>query len=184
MWVRSFNIILHISFFWHAFDFRLLVVLVSLCFLGAGFNCCTIWFMLATINIWCWNQHFACFFARKIFFKLIGTHCVFEADTIVVCLRCMFCVFSSITRWHKPSLQVPRADTRLTVYRPLQVPSGKIRGKWSRNNVTRDADVASALSNTIVRRGTLELMMSYLIWGNILETSIFLCNKPKENRWL
>ena len=51
-------------------------------------------------------------------------------------------------------------------------------------NMTRKADVASALSNTIVRRGKLELMMSYFIWGNILEKSIFRCQKPKENRWL
>ena len=51
-------------------------------------------------------------------------------------------------------------------------------------NMTRKTDVASALSNTIVRRGKLELMMSYFIWGNILEKLMFRCQKPKENRWL
>ena len=40
----------------------------------------------------------------------------------------------------------------------------------SQIQVTRDADFASALNNTIVRRGKLELMMSYFIWGIILES--------------
>ena len=51
-------------------------------------------------------------------------------------------------------------------------------------HMTRNADVASGLINTIVRRGKLELMMPYFIWGNMLEKSIFLCQKPEEHRWL
>ena len=43
-------------------------------------------------------------------------------------------------------------------------------------NMTRKADVASALNNTIIRRGKLELTM--------LEQLIFRCQQPKENRWL
>ena len=50
--------------------------------------------------------------------------------------------------------------------------------------MTRNFDVSSALSNTIVRQGKLELMMPYFIWANSLETSIFRYQKSKENRWL
>ena len=72
--------------------------------------------------------------------------------------------------WCNAALRVLRAATRLTVYRPLQV--------------TRKAEFASTLRNTMVQRGKLKLMMSYLIWANILEKSIVRCQTPKEHRWL
>ena len=51
-------------------------------------------------------------------------------------------------------------------------------------HMTRKAGFAFGLSNTMVQRGKLELMMSYLIWANIMEKSICRCHKPNEHRWI